>query len=541
MLIGIILLVIFLVMMVLMYLNKISALLALPIMAISFAIIGSVPLLFVGSVYDGIVPDTVQLVPADTQSISFGLYSQTSGGTALWSETQKVAVANKAYTTILGNIKPIPRNLFDGQTYYLGVKFGQTPEITDRQSIVLISYGTQIWNKVTSGGITQSISYLRDLAANNDLLKVVIGEGSLRLHEAYTLALFGGMLAIFVRKKGIAEAIIRIAAELAGDRPMIVAIIMMLVTAVLFITLGGLGAVIMVGSIIFPIMLSLGTPPLIAAGVMLIGICAGGSVAPANWVFYQNTIGVPTEMTKVFAFKLAGIYILVGLIFIIFGLRRKNRQYYWAAEIPSEPVAKPKIGFLAMLTPLVPIILVLVFKTPFFAAFLAGLIWGLVTTWEKGAIKSFTQAMFEGAESVLPAVLLMIGIGMVLKAVTLDTVKAYLQPLLSSIIPSGRWSYLIIFSILAPLALYRGPLNVWGMGSGLAGIMLATGTLPPAAIMGLFVSVGAIQGVCDPTNTHNVWIASYLGVDVITITKKLIPYIWALAIIGLVISAISYI
>lgn len=541
MIIGIILLVIFLVMMVLMYLNKISALLALPIMAISFAIIGSVPLLFVGSVFDGKVPDSVQLVPAETQSIAFNLYSESSGGTALWIETQKVAVANKTYTAILGNVKPIPRILFNGQTYYLGTKFGQTPEIADRQPIILTSYGTQIWNKLTSGGVIQSLTYLRDLATNNDLLKVVIGEGSLRLHEAYTLALFGGMLAIFVRKKGIAEAIIRIAAELAGDRPMIVAIIMMLVTAVLFITLGGLGAVIMVGSIIFPIMLSLGTPPLVAAGVMLIGVCAGGSIAPANWVFYQNTIGVPTEMTKEFALKLAGIYIVIGLVFIILGLRRKNRQYYWAAEIPSEPVVKSKVGILAMLTPLVPIILVLLFKVPFFAAFLAGLIWGLVTTWEKGAIKSFTQAMFEGAESVLPAVLLMIGIGMVLKSVTLDTVKAYLQPLLSSIIPNSRWAYLAVFSVLAPLALYRGPLNVWGMGSGLAGIMLATGTLPPPAIMGLFVSVGAIQGVCDPTNTHNVWIASYLGVDVITITKKLIPYIWVLAIIGLIISAISYI
>jgi len=540
MIIGIILIVIFLIMMVLMYLNKLSALLALPIMAISFAIIGSIPLLFVGSNFEGKVPDTIQLVPAETQSVSFSLYSQSSDGMVLWTESQKVTVANKAYSAILGNVKPIPRNLFDGQTYYLRVKFGQTPEIADRQPIILASYGSQIWHKLTTSGFVKLFTYLRDLATNNDLLKIVIGEGSLRLHEAYTLALFGGMLAIFVRKKGIAEAIIRIAAELAGDRPIVVAIIMMLVTAVLFITLGGLGAVIMVGSIIFPIMLSLGTPPLIAAGVMLIGVCAGGSVAPANWVFYQNTIGVPTEMTKAFALKLAGIYILIGLVFIIFGLRRKNIQHYWAVEIPSEPSAKPKVGIFAMLTPLVPIILVLVFKTPFFAAFLAGLIWGLITTWEKGAIKSFTQAMFEGAESVLPAVLLMIGIGMVLKAVTLDTVKAYLQPLLSSIIPSNRWAYLAVFSILAPLALYRGPLNVWGMGSGLAGIMLATGTLPPPAIMGLFVSVGAIQGVCDPTNTHNVWISSYLGVDVITITKKLIPYIWVLAIIGLIISTISY-
>ncbi|MDI6783936.1 MAG: citrate transporter [bacterium] len=538
MIIGIILIIIFLIMMVLMYLNKISALLALPIMAILFAIIGSVPLLFVGSSYQGVVPDTI--TPAETQSLTFSLYSEYSGGTALWSETQQVKVANKSYSIILGNIKIIPRRLFDGQPYYLGVQFGKSPELVDRQSIILSSYGSQIWTKLTTSGFVKSFSFIRDLASNNDLLKIVIGEGSLRLHEAYTLALFGGMLAIFVRKKGIAEAIIRIAAELAGDKPIIVAIVMMLVTAGLFITLGGLGAIIMVGSIIFPIMLSLGTPPLVAAGVMLIGVCAGGSLSPASWVFYENTLGVSTDITRAFAIKIAGLYILIGLVFIMLGLRKKNRVHYWAVEMQPEEPAKGKVGFLAILTPVIPIILVLIFKTPFFAAFIAGLIWGLLTTWEKGAIKSFTKAMFEGAESVLPAVLLMIGIGMLLKSVTLDTVKGYLQPLLSTIIPSTKLGYLVVFTIFAPLALYRGPLNVWGMGSGLAGIMLATGTLPPPAIMGLFLSVGAIQGVCDPTNTHNVWISSYLGVEVISITKKLIPYIWVLAALGLIISAISY-
>ena len=110
-----------------------------------------------------------------------------------------------------------------------------------------------------------------------DILNVVLKDGALRLHEACIVAIFGGMLAIFVKEKGIAETFIKYAAELSGDQPQVVCFIIMLASALLFTTLGGLGAIIMVGSIVLPILLSLGTPPLITAGIFLIGLCAGGT------------------------------------------------------------------------------------------------------------------------------------------------------------------------------------------------------------------------------------------------------------------------
>jgi hypothetical protein len=316
--------------------------------------------------------------------------------------------------------------------------------------------------------------------------------------------------------------------------------VLMFVCAALFVTLGGLGAIIMIGTIIFPIMLSLGAPPHVAAGVMLIGLCAGGSLNPTSWVFYKDALGVPIEITRGFAVKYSALYLLCGVIFIFINARRSNLSRYWAMETKTEDTAPKKVKMLGVLTPIIPLILMLVFNWNPFPAFIAGLLWGLFTTWEKGQIKIFSQALFEGAESVMPAVLLMIGIGMLLKAVTLPTVSGYLKPLLSTIIPQTKIMYVIVFTALAPLALYRGPLNVWGMGSGFAGIMLSTGLLPPPAIMAMLISVGAIQGVCDPTNTHNVWIAGYLGLDVVSITKKLIPYIWILACVGLIISAFTY-
>ena len=74
---------------------------------------------------------------------------------------------------------------------------------------------------------------------------------------------------------------------------------------------------------------------------------------------------------------------------------------------------------------------------------------------------------------------------------------------------------------------------------GLAGLMKQTGFLTGSALMGALMSVGAIQGVCDPTNTHNVWIANFLGVDVVAVTRKLLPYIWVLAFLGLLVGAVK--
>ena len=58
--------------------------------------------------------------------------------------------------------------------------------------------------------------------------------------------------------------------------------------------------------------------------------------------------------------------------------------------------------------------------------------------------------------------------------------------------------------------------------------------------MGAFLSAERIQGCGDPTNTQNVWTANFVEVDVNSITKRLLPYLWAISIIGVIVSAVVY-
>jgi len=74
--------------------------------------------------YQGLATDAKKNPKADGfYAAVFSLYSASTGGTALWSESQSVSTTKGRFSTTLGSIVTIPDNLFQGSTLYLGVKF----------------------------------------------------------------------------------------------------------------------------------------------------------------------------------------------------------------------------------------------------------------------------------------------------------------------------------------------------------------------------------------------------------------------------------
>jgi len=57
--------------------------------------------------------------------------------------------------------------------------------------------------------------------------------------------------------------------------------------------------------------------------------------------------------------------------------------------------------------------------------------------------------------------------------------------------------------------------------------------LPPAAVMVAFMGVGQVQSVCDPTNTHNVWIGQFVHESPDRILRHTFPYLWVYVLIAL--------
>ena len=376
-------------------------------------------------------------------------------------------------------------------------------------------------------------------------LQTVVENGTVRMGSAIMAVIFGAWLGQLMNKTGVTENIIKKSAELGGDRPLIVTLIMVVACAVLFTTLSGLGSIIMVGSIVLPILISVGVPAMSAACIFLMAFTCGLTFNIANWKTFSSLFSLDIEQIKGFEIYMLAATAVATLILVFVEFKRNGVKFAFSAPV-SEPTPTKQLtgvrGALAMVTPLIPIILVAVFKVPVCPAFMAGIIWILVFT-----SKSFSKAMntlvktcYDGITDGGPAIILMIGIGILYLAVTHSMVKEVLNPFLLAVVPSSRIGYIIFFSLLAPLSLYRGPMNLFGLGSGIAALVIGLGTLSPLAVMGAFLAAERIQGCGDPTNTQNVWTANFVEVDVNGITKKLLPYLWAVAVIGVVVSAFIY-
>lgn len=444
----------------------------------------------------------------------------------------------------------------------------------------------------------------------NDIIQFVIGEGSLKLYQAYTIAMFGSMLSILMQKTGVAEAFIKKGAELSGDNPWMIAVIMLLLIISLFTTLGGLGAIIMVATIVLPIMSSVGIGPMTSVGIFLFGLSIGGILNVGNWAVYISVMGLTVNEIRPFAMLMLIASTLVAISYITIQLYKDGHQInfknilikssvliflialiYYSYNYSLSPDIQnltieylSKIGYLikiiiatliivlfiiafvrillkkneklnqpnwiSFFSPFLPLLLILLFDVNFIASFILGLLFAFLSTYKKGSLNIFIKSCFEGGGVVMPAVALMFGIGMLLVAIMGPgtqlaqypngwPVLNLIKPLMLEITPANAFAYVFTFTLAAPLALYRGPLNVWGMGYGLAAVFLASGMIP-ASVMGLLMAVGQIQGISDPTNTHNVWLANEMRVDVQKVLWNTIPYTWLLAFIGLIISAVMF-
>lgn len=87
-----------------------------------------------------LTPATGASKPDATYPMTFRLYSVSSGGSALWTETQNIPVARGLFTALLGSVTPFGANVFNGQNLWLGVTVGTDPELTPRTRITAVAY-----------------------------------------------------------------------------------------------------------------------------------------------------------------------------------------------------------------------------------------------------------------------------------------------------------------------------------------------------------------------------------------------------------------
>jgi H+/gluconate symporter-like permease len=384
--------------------------------------------------------------------------------------------------------------------------------------------------------IIAGVPLLSNDPETTSIAKTILAGGSMKLSGAIAGLIFGAWFGQILNKVGITKSIIRKAAELAGDKPVLIAILFFITASIIFSAAGGLGMVILVGTIVIPIMLTAGISQFVASIVVLLAVGVGSLFNVSNWAIYVDVLGLSVDKIANYTLVVAAPLTVISLIMIVFYIKKDGKGRKAWAMPAATPGDNKKVPAISLISPLVPVLLVFIFKIDIVPAVIAGAIVTILLTWPKRPVHILSSALVEGIQDVAGAMGLMIGIGILLSSVMSPQVSAVISPLIESVLPGSPLPYILFFTILSPLAIYRGPLNVWGLGSGIAALFVSAGMTPVAAMLALR-AVSNVQSVSDPTNSHNVWVADFTKSDINEILKKTLPWTMASVLIAVVIGA----
>lgn len=395
------------------------------------------------------------------------------------------------------------------------------------------------------------------------ILAGIVSKGAVLLAPTMLAVILGGWLGCVMDDTGIAATLVRKAVELGGDRPYVVAFGVFVVSLLVSTVASSAAAAMLVGLIGIPAMLALGIPPVVAASVIVLGQGAGIPLQLATWQYLSQVLNLNVSAVQSFELHLFPIAVIGGILFLFVQSKVAGTVHSWGAfadEFGSgastaesrgtaigvdggsanDKASQKQAPWYALVTPLIPVVLVLGLKVDIIPALLIGILYGVLTTKPRQFNSTLLRSAYRGLEVSGPAVFLFIAIGILLTAVRSPSLIPALRPIITSITPQGAILFAIVFAVLGPLCLYRGPLNIYGMGVGIAGVLLALHVYPALAVLGIMASIGEILAVSDPTSTQVVWSAEYAGVSAERVMTRTLAYTWLISAAGVVLTTLLF-
>lgn len=341
------------------------------------------------------------------------------------------------------------------------------------------------------------------------------------------IIIFGSWFGRVLVETGIASTIIRKAVELGGDRPAVTCILLSVVTSLIFTSAYGAGAVVAIGVIVFPILLSLGIPKPLATASFLMSVGAG-LYFNMGW-FKQIAALIPgfnyDAKYQTFAAICFGVQMVFTCAMIIFAMRKKKVSHAWAAQAAA-PETK-NVSALAMLTPVLPVALAIILKFQPITAILVSVLWALIFT---GSMKSWSKlgemiqkTFHDGVADVGLVFAFLFFLQMFLRSA--KVCAPLLAPILKPIMPTNVFLLFLIFGILGVLALFRGPLTLWGAGAATLAMIQAMNVYPAAILFPLFlVPSTTVNGSICPTQSWCLWAIGYTKTTVKDYLRQVLAY-----------------
>ena len=205
---------------------------------------------------------------------------------------------------------------------------------------------------------------------------------------------FGAWFGRVLLETGIADALIRKTVELGGDKPIVISVLLSIVTTAIFSTLFGAGAVVAIGVIILPILMSLGIPKVLAVGSFMMSVGAGMYLNPVLsgqfLAFFLDENGkqlITYDDPARLRWAVIGMLVQLGMVIVMtaVSLRKKKTVHAWVASAARR--ARP--GYVptkALIAPILPVLLLVIFKVPIILGFTLASLYAMLVC---GKMKSF--------------------------------------------------------------------------------------------------------------------------------------------------------
>ena len=357
--------------------------------------------------------------------------------------------------------------------------------------------------------------------------------------KTIAIIVFGAWFGRVLVDTGIAGYIIKKTVELTGDKPLITTLLLSVVCALIFTSAFGVGSVMAIGMIVLPILFSLGIDKKTALGAYLLAVAAGMylNIAYVNQFFAVFPNVKYDDHYIRFAVVATAVHIAVMIAFILFNYTRAKKggkARAWAASAEAAPKEVKPLGWYCVIVPFVPIIMVAFFGWQPVPAFLLGIVLGLLFTRNmtsyKLTVEKAQKTLYDGVADSGLLIGMLYSVNIFQAAA--KQVSPILQNLLGGIIPTAPVVILIAVCILAPLALFRGPLMIWGSGIALVSILQAMGVFSEMFLFALFLipPVAIVASAC-PTQSWTMWGLSYAKLEPRQYIKTNLPWAWIILII----------
>lgn len=367
----------------------------------------------------------------------------------------------------------------------------------------------------------------------DQILAKVIDAGGTAYASSIIIIVFGAWFGQTLVKTGIAENIIRGAIELAGDRPVVVAMVVSIVTGLLFTSMYGVGAAIAIGVIALPIMMSMGIPPWVAAPAFTMPIGAGNYVNLVEFNIMKPMFpGIVYDQPYLtFYFLGWAVYVACACAMSFFNLKIRGIRKYSAVSVAAPAAARVKIPWYAYFAPAIPVLVVILLKWPMIPAFILGTVYALVATQfgkrsTRESVDLFHRAFYDAFPDIATIAALWIICGMLIVGGQLPEVQKVLNPVFGPLLPHDRLGVSIFFALLAPLAIYRGPFSVVGTGAALLAVFLNANVVSPVYLYCVWRGAVNLQGSQDPTNSWTLWTIGFTKITHKQFLMTALPWGW---------------